>query len=65
MMYKFWRNIVRYFRFLITSVIGLIFILLVPFKNLVKIKKFRKFFLFILGIFFLILYFVFKNMFAI
>lgn len=40
-MNDFWENILRYPRFFISSVIGLILIILAPFKNLFKIPKFR------------------------
>ena len=42
-MNDFWTNISRYPRFFISSVAGLIFIIIMPFKNLFKIKKFRIF----------------------
>jgi len=40
-MNDFWDNIVRYPRFFISSVAGLILIIITPFKNLFKIKKLR------------------------
>jgi hypothetical protein len=40
-MNDFWNNIARYPRFFISSVAGLILVILAPFKNLLKIKKFR------------------------
>ena len=40
-MQNFWNNIFRYPRFFISSVIGLILVLLTPFKNLLKIPKLR------------------------
>ena len=49
-MNDFWNNISRYPRFLISTLIGLILVILTPFRNLVKIKKFRIF----LPIFFLL-----------
>lgn len=42
-MNDFWNNISRYPRFFISSVAGLILVILAPFKNLFKIKKFRIF----------------------
>jgi hypothetical protein len=39
----FWNNISRYPRFFISSMAGLILVILAPFKNLFKIKKFRFF----------------------
>ena len=38
---NFWTNISRYPRFFISSLAGLILIILTPFRNLLKIKKFR------------------------
>ena len=40
-MNDFWNNISRYPRFFISSLAGLILVILSPFKNLFKIKKFR------------------------
>ena len=40
-MNDFWNNISRYPRFFISSLAGLILVILAPFKNLFKIKKFR------------------------
>jgi hypothetical protein len=40
-MNNFWTNIIRYPRFFISSMIGLILIILRPFKNLFKIPKLR------------------------
>jgi hypothetical protein len=40
-MNDFWNNISRYPRFFISSVTGLILVMLSPFKNLLKVKKFR------------------------
>ena len=42
-MNNFWTNITRYPRFFISSMIGLILIILTPFKNLFKIPKLRWF----------------------
>jgi hypothetical protein len=47
-MNDFWNNISRYPRFFISSLAGLILVILTPFRNLFKIKKFR----FIVPIFF-------------
>ena len=49
-MNDFWNNVLRYPRFIISSVAGLIVIILTPFKNLFKIRKLR----FLLGIFILL-----------
>ena len=40
-MNDFWDNLSRYPRFLISSLVGLILVILAPFRNLFKIKKFR------------------------
>ena len=61
-MSDFWTNVSRYPRFLISSFVGLILIILAPFRNLFKIKKFRfllpLFFFFVIGI----LYTIISNM---
>jgi len=54
-MNDFWNNISRYPRFFISSVAGLILVILAPLRNLFKIKKFRFilpiiFILFIIGL---------------
>jgi hypothetical protein len=40
-MSDFWTNISRYPRFFISSLAGLILIILTPVRNLLKVKKFR------------------------
>jgi len=61
-MNDFWTNISRYPRFFISSLFGLILIILAPFKNLFKIPKLR-FFLVIGSFFFLLLvYQIIQNM---
>jgi hypothetical protein len=61
-MNDFWTNVSRYPRFFISSLVGLILVIVAPFRNLFKIKKFR----FIIPILFLIivssLYLVLLNM---
>ena len=42
-MSDFWNNISRYPRFFISSLAGLILVIISPFKNLFKIKKLRIF----------------------
>jgi hypothetical protein len=63
-MNDFWNNISRYPRFFISSLAGLILIILTPFRNFLKIKKFR----FIVPIIFLgfivLLYIIIANMVA-
>ena len=61
-MNDFWTNVSRYPRFFISSLVGLILVIIAPFRNLFKIKKFR----FIIPIVFLMviggLYFILLNM---
>ena len=61
-MSDFWNNISRYPRFFISSLAGLILVIISPFKNLFKIKKLR--ILVILGfiLFIGILYTILVNM---
>ena len=61
-MNDFWNNVVRYPRFFISSVAGLILIIITPFKNLFKIKKLRG--LVIIGVilFIVLLYTIIANM---
>ena len=40
-MNDFWNNIYRYPTFFVSSVIGLILVILTPFRNIFKIKKFK------------------------
>jgi hypothetical protein len=58
-MNDFWNNISRYPRFFVSSLVGLILVILAPFKNLFKIKKLRIFvilsFILFLGILYAIL----------
>nr|YP_010516795.1 hypothetical chloroplast RF33 [Haslea pseudostrearia]UXN44577.1 hypothetical chloroplast RF33 [Haslea pseudostrearia] len=61
-MNNFWNNISRYPRFFISSVIGLILIILAPFKNLFKIKKFRIFLIFIFLLFISFLFVILRKM---
>nr|ULD16260.1 hypothetical protein [Cylindrotheca closterium] len=61
-MNDFWTNISRYPRFFISSLVGLILIILTPFKNLFKVPKLR-IFLIIGSLFFLLLiYLIIQNM---
>ena len=61
-MNDFWNNISRYPRFFISSVTGLILIIITPFRNLFKIPKLRIFLILgLLGIIGL-LYIILKNM---
>jgi Protein of unknown function (DUF751) len=58
-MNDFWKNISRYPRFFVSSLAGLILVILTPFKNLFKIKKLRIFvillFILLIGILYAIL----------
>nr|YP_009495980.1 hypothetical protein ycf33 [Rhizosolenia setigera]AWT38420.1 hypothetical protein ycf33 [Rhizosolenia setigera] len=63
-MNNFWNNILRYPRFFISSVTGLILVILTPFKNLFKIPRLRIFAIVFLLVFILSLYFIIKNMIA-
>ena len=61
-MNDFWNNISRYPRFFISSVAGLILVILAPFKNLFKVPKFRLFLLLGFVSFIVILFLIIKNM---
>lgn len=61
-MNNFWNNISRYPRFFISSLIGSILIILAPFKNLFKIKKFRIILIVGLILSIILLYIVIKTM---
>ena len=61
-MSDFWTNVSRYPRFFISSLAGLILIILTPFRNLLKVKKFRIVFPLILIGFFTSLSVILKNM---
>jgi hypothetical protein len=61
-MNNFWSNIVRYPRFFISSMIGLILIILTPFRNLFKTPKLRLFLIVFSLVFILSLYFIIRNM---
>jgi hypothetical protein len=61
-MNNFWNNVLRYPRFFISSVAGLIIIILTPVKNLFKIRKLRFFLVIFLLLFIAILYGVIVNM---
>jgi hypothetical protein len=61
-MNNFWNNVVRYPRFFISSVAGLVIVILTPFKNLFKIRKLRIFLVIFFLLFVAILYSVIINM---
>ena len=61
-MNDFWNNISRYPRFFISSLAGLILVILAPFKNLFKIKKLRFFVIIGIVLFIIVLYTILLNM---
>jgi len=61
-MNNFWTNVFRYPRFFISSLLGLILIILTPLKNLFKNSKLRIFLILGLILFFVSLYIVLKKM---
>ena len=61
-MNDFWTNILRYPRFFISSLIGLILVILTPFRNLFKTPKLRVFVILVLFLSLLTLYTIIKNM---
>ena len=63
-MNDFWANIVRYPRFFISSLIGLILVILTPFRNLFKNQKSRIFLILFIVLFLLSLYLILVNMVA-
>jgi hypothetical protein len=63
-MNDFWTNILRYPRFFISSLIGLILVILTPFRNLFKNPKSRIILIFFSILFFVGLYLILINMFG-
>jgi peptidoglycan/LPS O-acetylase OafA/YrhL len=61
-MNDFWTNISRYPRFFISSLAGLILVILAPFRNLLKIKKLRILVPIAFLVFVLAIYFILKTM---
>lgn len=61
-MNDFWNNISRYPRFFISSLTGLILVILTPFRNLFKIRKLRIFLIIFFLLFIVILYNIIMNM---
>ena len=61
-MSDFWTNISRYPRFFISSLAGLILVIITPFRNLLKIKKLRILFPLIIIGFLISLYLILVNM---
>jgi hypothetical protein len=61
-MNSFWTNIVRYPRFFISSMIGLVLIILTPLRNLFKTPKLRLFLILFILVFILSLYLIIRTM---
>ena len=61
-MSNFWNNISRYPRFFISSMLGLVLIILAPLKNLFKIPKLRIFLIIFFIGFLISLYFIIQSM---
>ena len=61
-MNDFWTNILRYPRFFISSLLGLILVILTPFLNLFKTPKLRLFVILAFLLSILTLYIIIKNM---
>ena len=61
-MSDFWTNLSRYPRFFISSMAGLILVILAPFRNLFKIKKFRILVPILFILFIIILYLILTSM---
>jgi hypothetical protein len=61
-MNDFWNNILRYPRFFVSSLAGLILVILAPFRNLFKVPKLRIFIILFVLVFITSLYFILVNM---
>lgn len=61
-MSDFWNNISRYPRFFISSMVGLILVILAPLKNLLKVPKLRIILILSFVIFLTLLYLVLRGM---
>jgi hypothetical protein len=61
-MNDFWNNIFRYPRFFISSLVGLILVILTPFRNLFKVPKLRIIVIISFFLLILLLYITIKNM---
>ncbi len=61
-MNDFWNNISRYPRFFISSLIGLILVILTPLRNLLKLKRFQILLPIIFSLFLFLLYNILKEM---
>jgi Protein of unknown function (DUF751) len=61
-MNNFWTNILRYPRFFISSLLGLILVIITPFRNLFKIPKLRVLLIILILTTLFLLYFIILNM---
>jgi hypothetical protein len=61
-MNNFWTNILRYPRFFISSLLGLILVIITPFRNLFKIPKLRILLIILILTTLFLLYFIILNM---
>ena len=61
-MNDFWNKISRYPRFFISSLAGLILVIIAPFRNLFKIKKFRIFLIIFFVLVIILLYNILRSM---
>ena len=61
-MNDFWTNILRYPRFFVSSLIGLLLVILTPFRNLFKNPQSRIFLLIFVLLFFSLLSLILKSM---
>ena len=61
-MNDFWTNIFRYPRFFISSLIGLLLVIITPFRNLFKNPQSRIFLLLFVLVFLIVLYSILKSM---
>jgi len=61
-MTNFWNNIIRYPRFFISSIVGLILVILTPFKKLFKINNLRIILIVFFSLCIILLYNIIVNM---
>jgi Protein of unknown function (DUF751) len=61
-MSNFWNNISRYPRFFISSMVGLVLVILAPIKNLLKVPKLRLILILSFISFIIFLYWILRNM---
>jgi hypothetical protein len=63
-MNDFWTNVLRYPRFFISSLIGLLLVIITPFRNLFKNPQSRVFLLIFVLLFLVVLFLILKSMVA-